>query len=99
LIVLFPQVCDTEIVEDALQVNGCPPATFTVKVAGVVRVDIPSTVVVPARVYDTPDHVGILAAVATVPPTNPDGVDTCEDGQVVPTVRDSIGRARLLTNA
>jgi hypothetical protein len=98
LIVLFPHDCDTDNTEEALQVNGCPPATLTVNVAGLVILVIPSTVVVPAKVYDTPDHTGILDTDATVPPTNPDGVDTC-DGQLVPIVSDSIGRARLFVNA
>jgi hypothetical protein len=69
-----------------------------VKVAGVDIVDIPSTLVVPLRIYDTHDPVGILFAVPTIPAVSPDGVDTC-DGHVVPTERDSIGSARLFTKA
>jgi len=95
LIVVFPHDCDTDNTEEALQVKGCPPDTLTVKVAGVVILAIPSTIVVPANVYDTHDPVGILFAVPTIPAVSPDGVDTC-DGHVVPIVRDSIGRGRLL---
>ncbi len=91
---LFPHDCDTDSVEAAVQVNGCPPVTLTVKVAGVVSVDIPSAVVTPARVYDTPDPVGILFAAPTTPTVSPDGIDTC-DGQVVAIERDSNGSARL----
>ncbi len=94
---LFPHDCDSDITEEALQVNDCHPDTLTVNTAGVVIVTIPSAVVVPANVYDTPDHTGILETEATAPPTKPDGVETC-DGHVVPIVRDSIGRARLFVS-
>jgi len=68
-----------------------------VKVAGVDMVDIPSTIVLPLRLYDTHDHTGIFDADATNHAVRFDGKETCE-GQVVLIERVSIGTARLFTN-
>jgi hypothetical protein len=47
-----------------------------VKVAGVDIVDIPSTIVLPLRLYDTHDHTGIFDADATNQAVRFDGRET-----------------------
>jgi hypothetical protein len=59
---------------------------------------MPSTLVLPLRVYDTHDHTEIFDADATNHAVRKDGTETCE-GQVVLIDRLSIGSARLFTKA